>query len=362
VLDPSVRSIFASAANFDAVAAFDGLHKLQALRRKCEEELAKVDALLLPTAPRTFTVEQMLADPIAHNAQLGIYTNFCNLLGLCAIAVPAGFSPDGQPFGVTLVGPAFADEALAPLAQRLHLAARCGSGVVRKAALPKLRGTKAPAENVEVAVLGAHLTGMPLNRELLELEAQLVARTRTAPDYRLFLLPRTSPAKPGLIRMPDWGGEGIELEVWSMSAQAFGRFASAIPAPLGIGKIVLADGREVSGFLCEAWAVEDAEEITGFGGWRAYVNEREAAASSLNKTVVAADAADARFSTPTLMKICSRCLFTVRALMFRISLISLFDLPRDVHKRTSASRGVRLKASRRSWVSIPSQERSSRKR
>ena len=275
-LDPTVRAIFAGSANFDAVAAFEGLHKLQALRRQCEQELEKVDALLLPTAPRTFTVEQMLADPIALNAQLGTYTNFCNLLGLCAIAVPTGFSPDGLPFGVTLVGQAFTDDALGPLAQHLHMAARCGSGLAREAVPPALPEAADPPDTIEIAVAGAHLSGMPLNRDLLALGAQLVARTHTAPEYRLFLIPGAVPAKPGLVRARDGGGVAIEVEVWSMRAADFGRFVAAIPAPLGIGKVALAGGRAVSGFLCEEWATANAEEITRFGGWRAYMAHAQA--------------------------------------------------------------------------------------
>lgn len=271
VLEPTVGAIFAGAGNFDATATFAAIHELQRLKRQCELELAKVDALLLPTAPRTYTVAEMLAEPIARNSQLGLYTNFCNLLGFNAIAVPAGFSPHGKPFGVTLVGPAFADDALAPLAQRIHESAQCGSGIDRSFKPAPLPTESAGGDALAIAVVGAHLSGMPLNRELLELGAELVARTRTSPEYRLFVLPGTVPPKPGLVRSPNGGGGSIEVEIWSMSAAAFGGFTAAIPAPLGIGKVLLEDGSAVSCFLCEGWAIEGAAEITHLGGWRAYM-------------------------------------------------------------------------------------------
>jgi allophanate hydrolase len=271
-LDPSVRAIFAGAERFSAADVFRGQHRLAALRRACEGELAKVDALLLPTAARSFTVTEMLAEPIARNAQLGVYTNFCNLLGLAAIAVPAGFAADGLPFGVSVIGPSFSDNGLAPLAHRLHAAACCGTGINRGAIQPPLE-PDAPIDRLELAVVGAHLSGMPLNHELLALGGHLVARTRTANGYRLFVLSDTTPAKPGLVAMPGSGSGGIDVEVWSLAPEAFGRFIAAIPAPLGIGKITLADGSRASGFLCESWAVAGARDITELGGWRAYTGE-----------------------------------------------------------------------------------------
>lgn len=271
VLDPSLARIFAASGTFDAVATFKGLHKLQALRRRCEAELSRVDALLLPTAPRTYTVAEMQAEPLANNTALGTYTNFCNLLGLSAIAVPAGFSSAGLPFGVTLVGPAFADDELAALAQRLHLAAGCGSGIDLAAVPPALPAPQPGEGRIAIAVIGAHLSGMPLNGDLLELGAQLVARTSTAPVYRLYVLPGTVPPKPGMIRVPAGEGGAIALEVWSLDAAAFGRFVAAIPPPLGVGKIMLQDGSQVSGFLCESDGVSGAQDITAMGGWRAYI-------------------------------------------------------------------------------------------
>ncbi|GJE57025.1 MULTISPECIES: allophanate hydrolase [Methylobacterium] len=270
--DPSVRTIVASAKRFSAVDAFRGRYRFEALRREAEMLFAAVDVLLLPTAPTTYTVAAMRDDPVALNSRLGLYTNFANLLGLAAIAVPAGFRGDGLPAGVTLVGPGGSDDALGPMADALHRGAACGTGIDREASVPSLvRPVEPPIESVALAVVGAHLSQLPLNRELVALGAKLLRKTRTKADYRLYVLPCTVPAKPGLVRDPGYGGPGIEVEIWTLSPETFGRFVAAIPAPLGIGRITLSDGSNVAGFLCETHAVASAPEITGYGGWRTYL-------------------------------------------------------------------------------------------
>lgn len=260
-LDPAVAEIFAAADKWSAADCFDAMHLLESLKRQCAAELAKVDVLLLPTAPRIFTVAEMLEQPIERNSVLGTYTNFCNLLSLAAIAVPAGCGVDGLPFGVTLFAPAFTDEALARIA-----------GGLAEGEADRQSAAEAVADEsatVLLAVVGAHLSGMPLNEEMQDMDARLLERTRTASDYRLFVLPQAKPPKPGLIHDPGSGGPGIELEIWSVPAIALGRFVERIGSPLGLGKIRLCDGRMVTGFLCESWAVKGAREITSFGGWRA---------------------------------------------------------------------------------------------
>jgi allophanate hydrolase len=182
--------------------------------------------------------------------------------------VPAGFRPDGLPAGVTLIGPGGSDDALGPFADALHRGAACGAGLDRAARFPPVPA--AEPDRIHLAVVGAHLSGLPLNGQLLDLGAELVAPARTAADYRLYALPGTRPAKPGLVRDPGYEGPGLAVEIWALAPAAFARFVAAIPAPLGIGRIALDDGREVSGFLCESHAVSGAEEITGYGGWRAY--------------------------------------------------------------------------------------------
>ena len=273
--DPTVRKIIEGAKPLTAVDAFNGLYKLETLRHKTDAEWAKVDVLLLPTAPTTFTVAAMVADPIVLNGRLGRYTNFANLLGCAAIAIPAGFGDNGLPAGVTLIGPAFTDDAMAPFADALHRKMNCGMGMDRTAVLPKENIMASVEDNfVQIVVVGAHLTGMPLNHELTTPGGRLLKTCRTAKDYRLYVLPNTTPQKPGLIKEPGFEGEGLEVEVWALPADAFGKFVQRIPAPLGIGKLTLDDGSSVSGFLCEAHAVKDAQEITSLGGWRAYIQSK----------------------------------------------------------------------------------------
>ena len=268
-MDPAVRSIIEGAARFDAADAFGGLHRLQVLRARVAREWSRLDLLLLPTAPTQYTVEQMLRQPLLLNSRLGIYTNFVNLLDCCAVAVPAGFGEGGLPFGVTLVAPAFTDDALAGLAARLHHTAACGLGIDRGAPVPEPEA--AALSGTVLAVVGAHLSGMPLNHELTACGGRLLRTCRTAPDYRFYVLPDTVPPKPGLVRDPGYRGPGIELELWALPADAFGAFVARIPAPLGIGKLRLEDGSEASGFLCEKYAVAGAEEITHWGGWRSFI-------------------------------------------------------------------------------------------
>lgn len=268
--DPTVRAIIEGAKGKTAVEAFRGRYRLEELRKRVAPTWAAVDMLLLPTSPTTYTVAEMLADPVTKNSHFGRYTNFANLLGYAAIAVPAGFGPGGLPCGVTLVGPAFSDDALAPFAAAMHHAAACGMGIDRSAAVPPAPSPTVPDGMIPICVVGAHLSGMPLNPQLTEPGGVLVTETRTASGYRLYALPGTTPPKPGLIHDPDFTGPGIAVEVWALPPAAFGAFVAAIPAPLGIGKVTLADGTQVSGFLCEAHAVQGAEEITRFGGWRAF--------------------------------------------------------------------------------------------
>jgi allophanate hydrolase len=265
--DPAVRQIIAGAEKFSAADAFADIYKLQTLRRGALAELGKCDALLLPTTPTIFTVAQMLEQPIKHNTTLGLYTNFVNLLDLAAIALPAGFRENGLPFGVTLIGPAFAEASLAGYASTLHAAIGAGAGASQ---FQPVSTYSAPSpEEVTLVVAGAHLSGMALNHELVNLGARLVGTTTTALDYKLYAL-ATTPPKPGLAHSPGFHGPGIAVEIWALSPENFGRFVAALPAPMGIGRVTLADGSVHPGFLCEAYALEGATDITSFGGWRAY--------------------------------------------------------------------------------------------
>ncbi len=272
-LDATVRGLIESARLFSAADAFRGQYRLKGLLREVNAEAEQFDFLLLPTSPTIYSVEAMRADPVRRNAHLGRYTNFVNFCGMSAIAVPAGFRADGLPFGVTLIAPSLCDDALAPFAAAFHAASGCGAGAGREpvASAPPASPV---GDRIEIAVVGAHLSGQPLNWQLTQGGGWLVETTRTAGDYRLYVLPKSTPAKPGLIREPGFSGAGLEVEVWSLPADSFGRFVADIAAPLGVGKVRLAGGREVTGFLCEAHALAGAEEITPWGGWRAFLAGR----------------------------------------------------------------------------------------
>ena len=269
-IHPVIREIIAGAHKFDAVAAFDAQYQLQAYAQQTRKVFSELDVLLLPTTGTTYRIDEVLADPIRLNSNLGHYTNFVNLLDLAALALPAGFRESKHlPFGVTLVGPAFSDDALLALGARFHAAVGGNIGATAsKISEQPLPNKKDPG--VLLAVVGAHLRGQPLNHQLTSRRARFVRQTRTSPHYRFYALPNTQPPKPGLRRVAEKLSGGIEIEVWSLDEAAFGSFVAEIPSPLGIGTLELEDGSSVKGFLCEPIALEGAQDITNFGGWRAY--------------------------------------------------------------------------------------------
>jgi allophanate hydrolase len=271
-MHPVTRDIILAGARPSAVEAFEAFYRLEGLRRMRDHVFAGIDALLLPTVPTVYTVEEVLADPIQLNSRLGTYTNFVNLLELCGLALPAAMHADGTPFGVTLLGPAGHDAMLASIGRVFHAATGLPLGALRCAQPPLASLPVAPAAGeIPIAVVGAHLGGMPLNGELKSLGARLLEAARTAADYRLYALAGTKPAKPGLLRVAPGAGANIAIEIWAMPAEHFGRFVAAVPAPLSIGTIRLADGRTVQGFLVESEAVAGARDISSFGGWRAFL-------------------------------------------------------------------------------------------
>jgi allophanate hydrolase len=259
-LDPTVASIVRGGAKYSAVEAFAASHELMRLRRLASSTFVTADALLLPVTPWHPTLTQVAADPIGANSRNGTFTNMTNLLDLCAIALPAGMRSDGLPFGVQLLAPAFADSAL------LQLAARwAGEDASTPWRLPSARSL--------VAVAGAHLSGQPANRELLALGGRLHARARTAGGYRMFAVPGPFP-RPGLVRSGDPGLDGVEVEVWDLPATSLGPLAASIAEPLSLGLLDLDDGTTVTGFVADAAVADAANEITAFGGWRAYLAAR----------------------------------------------------------------------------------------
>jgi len=271
---PVTRAIIERGRDFSAVQTFKALERLATLKKQCDLVWKDVDAVLTPTTPTTYTVEEMLVDPVNLNSRLGFYTNFMNLLDYVAIALPAGLRADGVPFGVTFFAPAHSDEPLLNLGARwqkahadLPLGATTFQMLVPTDETPKWTGA------VSVAVCGAHLSGLPLNSQLTSRGARLVAITKSARAYRFYALAGGPPFRPGMVRVGE-NGAAIELEVWSVPVEGYGSFVAGIPAPLGIGMVELADGSKVQGFVCEGAGVSDAQDITHFGSWRSYLAAR----------------------------------------------------------------------------------------
>jgi len=276
---PTTRSIVESANSLSAADAFDGFYRLAELTRAAAAQWERMDVLIMPTAPRPYTLAEVAAEPMRHNTRLGTYTNFVNLLDLAGLAVPAGLRSDAAPWGVTFIAPAWREAELLALGARWHADVGGHLGAT-SIPLPTLTPrTLVPSATVphaatagwtRLAVVGAHLSGLPLNSQLTGLGARLVWCGTTAPHYRLYALPNTQPPKPGMIRV-DVEGAAIEVEVWELANEAFGAFVAGVPSPLCIGTIELANSRTVKGFLCEPIGIKGAWDITDFGGWRAFL-------------------------------------------------------------------------------------------
>ena len=264
-IHPVVRSIVATGKGFSAVDTFRGLYALQEYARVAEEIWERVAVLALPTTPTTYRIREVMAEPFTLNGHLGLYTNFVNLLDMSAISLPAGFRANGTGVGVSLIGPAWADQGLLALATRYMQ-----MGELPRA--PELDKTPRPT-SVQLAVVGAHLSGMPLNWQLSSRNARLVRAARTAPAYRLYAMAEQSPPKPALAHVGAGGGS-IELEIYELDLAAFGSFVAEVPAPLAIGAVSLEDGSVVRGFVAEPRALTGALDITTHGGWRRYLASR----------------------------------------------------------------------------------------
>ncbi|MFZ9508673.1 MAG: allophanate hydrolase [Burkholderiaceae bacterium] len=270
-MDPTVAAVIGRARQFDAVATFQAQYQLQRARQALNALWADADILMVPTAPRHPSHAALAADPIGVNAELGQFTNFVNLLGWCALAVPAGLSATGLPFGVTFIARANDDAALA------HWA-RTWEAAFTQRAPDESPPHPAPAveATMPIAAVGAHMSGLPLNRQLTERRAVLRERTQTAPRYRLYALAGAAPARPGMVRV-DEHGVALDVEVWNVPVTEVGSFLALIPSPLGLGTVELANGERVHGFLCEAAGLHGATDISAFGGWRGYLASRSAA-------------------------------------------------------------------------------------
>lgn len=269
---PVIRAVLAKAPGATAVEAFRAQYRLQALKAQCDRLMAGLDCVLTPTIGRPVTLAELRAEPVLRNSELGWYTNFMNLLDYAAVAVPTGVMSNGLPWGVTLFGRAFTDQYLLGLAD----------AVQRQYALPLAGGRAidlpAPASTARhdlarVVVCGAHLAGLPLNWQLVQRGGRLVEATRSAPHYKLYALAGGPPLRPGMVRVGE-GGAAIAVEVWELPSRELGSFLTGIPAPLGLGKVELEDGRWETGFICDGWGLAGAEDITAFGGWRAWLQSR----------------------------------------------------------------------------------------
>ena len=256
---PVIRAVLAKAPGVDGVQTFRAQYRLQALKAQCDRLLEGLDCALTPTIGRPVTLAELDAEPVLRNAELGYYTNFINLLDYAAVAVPSDFMSNGLPWGVTLFGRAFTDQYLLSLADALQ-------------ALPDLTPPATPARNdmARLVVCGAHLDGLALNWQLQQRGAHLLEVTRSSPDYKLYALAGGPPMRPGMLRV-DQGGVAVEVEVWELPSRELGSFLTGIPAPLGLGKVQLADGRWECGFICEPYGLQGATDISHLGGWRAWL-------------------------------------------------------------------------------------------
>ncbi len=272
---PVTRQIIERGRNVNGVDVFAGMYRLDALRTRAAEQWSKMDVMLLPTATNNYRIDEVNSNPIELNTRLGIFTNFVNLLDCCALALPAGFRSEGVPFGISLIAPAFNDTLLFNLGAEYHraLGGKMGATTMDVSKGISLAQPTPLSGHVRLAVVGAHLTGQPLNKELTQLNARLVETCRTAPVYKFYAL-ATTPPKPGLIQVPEGQGTPIEVEVWELSMEAFGRFVANVPPPLAIGTLKLESGTLVKGFLCEPLATQGALDISEYAGWRNYLARR----------------------------------------------------------------------------------------
>jgi allophanate hydrolase len=280
-LDPTVSAIVHRGAQYSAQQTFEAQYRLRELAISAQQIFSDIDLLFLPTAPELPSLQRLHEEPIAANSALGVYTNFVNLLGWSALALPACFTAQGLPFGITLVAPGGHDYALLGIGQDWQRLARCPLGRHLQEPLndtPECISNSGvpPTQTISIAMVGAHLEGMPLHWQVEKAGARLRSRCQTAAHYALYALQQTTPPKPGLKRLAQ-GGAAIAVEVYDFPLGSVGAFLSEIPHPLGLGNIELSDGKWVKGFICEPVALDDAMEITHFGGWRSFVESGSAA-------------------------------------------------------------------------------------
>ena len=276
-VNPVVRKIVSAATGLTATDAFRGFYRLEELRAETAPLIDAVDMLCVPSIPTFYSLEDLARDPIGPNARLGTYTNFVNLLGLCGLAVPLPPRPDGRPGSVTLLARAGRDALLASLGRQLERQRPRALGATGWAPPPLAElAPAAGAGEMEIVVCGAHMSGLPLNHELVRLGGRFLREARTAPVYRLYSLAGGPPRRPGMVRASDGKGAAIHVEVWALPRAAFGDFLAGVPAPLSIGTVTLADGTAPKGFLCEPAGTLGATDVSAIGDWRRVIAEHAA--------------------------------------------------------------------------------------
>ena len=273
-LHPVTSKIIRAAERLSAADAFRGLYRLKELQRIAEASLEGIDLLCVPSIPTFYTVQDLQDDPVTPNSRLGTYTNFVNLMDMCALAVPTPARSDGRPGSVTLIAGSGQDALVASAALALEGAGPRSLGATGWGYVPPApQPVTPPQDTTAIVVCGAHMSGLPLNKDLTSRGATLVRKTATAPGYSFFALAGGPPARPGLVRSAKPTGSGIEVEVWAMPTARLGDFLTTIPAPLGLGRVTLADDSTEIGFLCEAAGTAGAQDITALGSWRAYLEQ-----------------------------------------------------------------------------------------
>ncbi len=271
-MHPVTRAVIEQARQHSAADAFSGIYRLAELKRLTAPVWREIDLMLVPSMPTVCTRADVARDPVGANARLGTYTNFVNLLDLCALAVPTPVRRDGRPAGITLIAPREQDGLLASVGSALQDVWRLPVGATGEIRTERLSPQSAPeTDRIELVVVGAHMTGLPLNHQLTERGARFLRTASTTSGYRLFALPGGPPERPGLLRVTDGTGCSIAVEVWTLDATAFGDFVSIIPAPLGIATLEMSDGTSAKGFVVESAGIDGARDISAFGGWRNFL-------------------------------------------------------------------------------------------
>ncbi len=269
---PVIKNIIESKKSATAADAFSAFYQLQEYKQQADLIINQFDFVLTPTVGTSYQISEVQENPIELNSNLGFYTNYMNLLDYCAIAIPAGFSESGIPFGISLVSTAFSDTKLLSFAKAWLTKNQEYLGATEWLSSHDNESSPGTFAKVELVVCGAHLEGLPLNWQLLDRDAYLVKKTTTSNKYRLFALSGGPPFRPGLIRDEE-NGSSIEVEIWELNTESLGSFLANIPPPLGLGKVELEDGSWKTSFICEGYAIESAQEITHLGGWRAFISK-----------------------------------------------------------------------------------------